>query len=72
MVRNGSFHMTDNVTSHNQSGGITAKNVNVGATPPFAAEPPRRSSRWKTVAAIVGTLAAIATILTFLGIGPLR
>jgi hypothetical protein len=57
-----------NVTSHNQSGGITT--ANVGQSPP--SRPPRKPSRWKRVAAAVAFLAALVGILQFLGIGPVR
>ena len=63
--------MSDKITSHNQSGGITAKNVSAGGDAAFSAPPPRRPKPMKTLAALLGALAAITAILTFFGIGPL-
>ncbi len=62
--------MGDNISSQNQSGGITAKSVNLAAGSSFAASPPARSRLWKLLAAILGALAAVAAILTYFGIVP--
>lgn len=57
-----------NITSHNQTGGITAHTVNSGGTAPLPPRPPG----WKRATLIIGgvlsALAAIVTILEYLGI----
>ncbi len=61
--------MAINVTSHNQSGGITAGNVKVGQSL-SPGKPPERRKLWAMIVAIVMVLAAVATILGYLGLKP--
>jgi len=67
--------MSDNITSHNQSGGITAKTVTVGSstvtstTESAKPEKPNRSKRaWLLISGGIGLLAALAGILQYLGV----
>lgn len=62
--------MSDNITSNNQSGGITAKNVNLNLSQIVTEPPIKKSSWWKIISATIGILAAIAAILTYFGIEP--
>jgi len=60
--------MSRNVTSHHQSGGITAHKVNLGDHEP---PQPKRWLGWFWIAvAVVGGIAAIVTILVFFDVNP--
>lgn len=63
--------MGDKITSHNQSGGITAKNVTVSREPSESGEPPNKNSRRKFWITVISAFGSIATILTYLGIKPM-
>ena len=68
--------MGDEITSHGQQGGITAGEVNIGGSPDPPVQSPVKKSRWKVVAGIVAGIvafiAAVAGILTALGLLPLQ
>ena len=64
--------MGDKITSHGQQGGITAGKVNIGGSPDPPIQQPVKKSRWKLVVGIVGLIAAVATILTALGLLPFQ
>lgn len=73
--------MQDKITSHNQSGGITAKNVNVapsggGEAPKLVtlAQSPAKSTRlwtfWNIILGAVALVAGVVAILEYLKISP--
>lgn len=72
--------MNDRITSHNQSGGITGKNVSVGSLDQSNAQggqhqlnPKHKRARiWKFVLAAMGLIASVLGILQFFGISPWR
>lgn len=65
--------MVDQVTSHNQSGGITAKNVSIGGGSAGDTQPapiPRRFKPWHFIAGAIGLAASVLGILQYFGIAP--
>lgn len=57
------------ITSHNQSGGITAKNVSGVGDPP----PPEERPKWRrgeVILLVLAALGAIVAVLTYLGFVP--
>ena len=62
------------VTSHDQSGGITAGVIGDSTSPPPRATPPPKPKWWKRllviVVAVVGLVAALVAILEYFGVGP--
>ena len=62
----------DNITSKNQKGGITAKNVNIGQIN-NQTDPPEDKSIWPKILKIIiviGLLASIVTILAYFNLYP--
>lgn len=59
----------DNITSKNQKGGITAKNVNIGQIN-NQTDPPEDKSIWQKIVKIIIVLASIAAILAYLNLYP--
>ena len=60
--------MTKNVNSHNQSGGITAHNVNINKLSSKA--PKKKKNLLGLIVAIFGIVAALVAILTYFDITP--
>jgi hypothetical protein len=64
--------MSDNISSHNQKGGITAKNVTVtsggsiNSVTKHSSANPLQKSRWKIWAYISGAIAFIASVVKIL------
>ena len=70
--------MSDNITSHNQAGGVTAKNVTVGVIENIQHQPslppPAQKKPWLKIwvisAAVVAFLASVVKILEYFRITP--
>lgn len=60
--------MGTKITSHNQSGGITAKNVNVAGTgqPEPAARPWKKIAGWAV--GLAAFLASVVAVLEYVGV----
>ena len=66
--------MSDKISSKNQSGGITAKNVNVTDSSIVQHNQTKhkseRSNVWKIILGIVTFIAALIAVLSYFGIKP--
>lgn len=58
---------TNNVTTHNQSGGVTAGEINTSKTSNRTKG--SRMNKWLIGGAVLGALASIVALLTYFGIG---
>jgi hypothetical protein len=63
----------DKITSHNQSGGITAKNVAFGSGGAGDNRPPRepRLKVWHVIVGVITVLAGAVALLEYIGVGPI-